>query len=163
MGLITLIKKAGVIIARRRAINFVEGTNVTLTITDDPVNNDIDITIAATGGSGSGDLVSTNNLSDVANVATARTNLGLDTTANQSSSTNKNYVTDAEKIVIGNTSGTNTGDNAVNSLYSGLAGSKQDTLVSATNIKTINGSSILGSGDLTVTGGLTQQQIEGLI
>lgn len=30
---------------------------------------------------------------------------------------------------------------------------KQDTLVSGTNIKTINGSSILGSGDLTVSGG----------
>lgn len=28
-----------------------------------------------------------------------------------------NYVTDAEKIIIGNTSGTNTGDNAVNTLY----------------------------------------------
>lgn len=38
---------------------------------------------------------------------------------------------------------------------------KQATLVSATNIKTINGSSVLGSGDLSV--GLTQQQIEGLI
>jgi hypothetical protein len=37
-----------------------------------------------------------------------------------------NYVTDAEKIVIGNTSGTNTGDNATNSQYSGLAASKQD-------------------------------------
>jgi hypothetical protein len=74
-----------------------------------------------------------------------------------------NYVTDAEKTVIGNTSGTNTGDNATNSQYSGLAASKQDTLVSATNIKTINGSTILGSGDLTVTGGLSQQQIEGLI
>lgn len=53
-------------------------------------------------------------------------------------------------------SGTNTGDNAVNSLYSGLATSKQDTLVSGTNIKTINGSSVLGSGDLTISaGGLT--------
>ena len=31
-----------------------------------------------------------------------------------------NYVTDAEKTVIGNTSGTNTGDNATNSQYSGL-------------------------------------------
>ena len=41
---------------------------------------------------------------------------------------------------------------------------KQDALVSATNIKTINGASILGSGDLTVRGsGLTQQQVEGLI
>tara|TARA_R110000868_G_scaffold36778_1_gene130220 strand:+ start:66 stop:452 length:387 start_codon:yes stop_codon:yes gene_type:complete len=49
-------------------------------------------------------------------------------------------------------SGTNTGDNAINSLYSGLAASKQDTLVSGTNIKTINGSSVLGSGNLVVTG-----------
>jgi hypothetical protein len=48
-------------------------------------------------------------------------------------------------------SGSNTGDNAVNSSYSGLASSKQDTLVSATNIKTINGTTILGSGDLTVS------------
>ena len=31
---------------------------------------------------------------------------------------------------------------------------KQDTLVSGTNIKTINGNSILGSGDLTITGGI---------
>jgi hypothetical protein len=63
-----------------------------------------------------------------------------------------NYVTDAEKVVISNTSGINTGDNAVNSNYSGLAASKQDTLVSATNIKTINGSTLLGAGDLTITG-----------
>ncbi|MEO6610753.1 MAG: metallophosphoesterase [Chitinophagaceae bacterium] len=34
--------------------------------------------------------------------------------------------------------------------------SKQDALVSATNIKTINGSSILGSGDLSVSGSLVK-------
>lgn len=39
----------------------------------------------------------------------------------------------------------------VTGLVSALAG-KQDTLVSATNIKTINGSSVLGSGDLVVSG-----------
>jgi hypothetical protein len=66
---------------------------------------------------------------------------------------NDNYVTDSQLVVIGNTSGTNTGDNATNTQYSGLAASKQDTLVSGTNIKTINGSSVLGSGDLTVSGG----------
>ena len=37
-------------------------------------------------------------------------------------------------------------------LTGGLAG-KQDTLVSGTNIKTINGQSILGSGDLPISGG----------
>ena len=49
-----------------------------------PSNNLSDITNAATArtnlgitGGGSGDMLSTNNLSDVANVATARTNLGL--------------------------------------------------------------------------------------
>jgi hypothetical protein len=34
-----------------------------------------------------------------------------------------------------------------------ILSSKQDTLVSGTNIKTINGSSVLGSGNLVVTGG----------
>mgnify|MGYP000390853885 FL=1 len=67
--------------------------------------------------------------------------------------TNKKYVTDAQLTIIGNTSGTNTGDNATNSQYSGLAASKQDTLVSGTNIKTINSNSLLGSGDLVITAG----------
>jgi len=110
-------------------------------------------------------------------------------------------ITSAESTLLGNTSGTNTGDNATNSQYSGLATSKYDasnpsgyqtagqvqtiadakvvqtitngvtatapsqdavfdalatkqaTLVSATNIKTINGTTILGSGDLVVSGG----------
>lgn len=54
-----------------------------------------------------------------------------------------------------NLTGTNTGDNAVNSLYSGLAASKQDTLISGTNIKTINSNSLLGSGDLVISSGGT--------
>lgn len=72
------------------------------------------------------------------------------TTADIADSTNKRYVTDAQLVVVGNTSGTNTGDNATNSQYSGLATSKQDTLVSATNIKTINSATLLGSGDIAV-------------
>lgn len=73
------------------------------------------------------------------------------TTADIADSTNKRYVTDAQQTVIGNTSGTNSGDNAVNSLYSGLASSKQDTLVSGTNIKTLEGQSLLGSGNIDLT------------
>jgi hypothetical protein len=72
------------------------------------------------------------------------------TTADIASSTDKRYVTDAQLVVVGNTSGTNTGDNATNSQYSGLAASKQDTLVSGANIKTINSTSLLGSGNVAV-------------
>lgn len=50
----------------------------------------------------------------------------------------------------GTATGTNTGDDATNSQYSGLDASKQATLVSGTNIKTINGSTVLGAGDLVV-------------
>jgi hypothetical protein len=40
---------------------------------------------------------------------------------------------------------------------------KQSTLVSGTNIKTVNGESLLGSGNIVISsGGLTQQQVEGL-
>jgi hypothetical protein len=55
-----------------------------------------------------------------------------------------NFVTDAEKTKLANLSGTNTGDQDISG--------KQDVLVSGTNIKTINSSSILGSGNLVVTG-----------
>jgi hypothetical protein len=72
------------------------------------------------------------------------------TTADIADSTNRRYVTDAQLVVVGNTSGTNTGDNATNSQYSGLATSKQDALVSGTNIKTINSTSLLGSGNVAV-------------
>ena len=72
------------------------------------------------------------------------------TTADIADSTNKRYVTDAQLVVVGNTSGTNTGDNATNSQYSGLATSKQDALVSGTNIKTVNSTSLLGSGNVAV-------------
>lgn len=41
----------------RRRLNLIEGTNVTLTVADDPTNNEIDVTIAASGGGGSGDVV----------------------------------------------------------------------------------------------------------
>lgn len=54
------------------------------------------------------------------------------TTADIADSTNKRYVTDANLTTIANTSGTNTGDNATNSQYSGLAASKQDALTLTT-------------------------------
>ena len=55
-----------------------------------------------------------------------------------------NYVTDAEKTVIGNTSGTNTGDNAVNSNYSGLVSN-------ATHTGDVTGSTALTIANNAVT------------
>lgn len=49
------------------------------------------------------------------------------TTADIADSLNKRYVTDANLVTIGNQSGTNTGDNAVNSLYSGLVSNATHT------------------------------------
>jgi hypothetical protein len=61
------------------------------------------------------------------------------------------------KLGITTLSGSNTGDQdlsgyaTTSALTTGLA-TKQPTLVSGTNIKTINGTSVLGSGDIVVTG-----------
>lgn len=112
------------------------GTGVNIT-----TNSRGDKVINAIGGAGAVDSV---------NGQTGAVVLG---TGDISDSLNKRYVTDADLTTISNTSNTNTGDNAVNSLYSGLGASKQDTLQSGTNIKTVNGSSLLGSGDVTITGG----------
>lgn len=38
----------------RRRLNLIEGTNVTITMTDDPTNNEIDVTLAASGSGGGG-------------------------------------------------------------------------------------------------------------
>ena len=65
------------------------------------------------------------------------------TTADISDSVDKRYVTDAQATVIGNTSGTNTGDNATNSQYSGLAASKQDVIT--------GGASTITSSNLTAS------------
>lgn len=67
---------------------------------------------------GGGDMLSTNNLSDLANTTTARQNLGVEIGVDVAPAlgTDDNYVTDAEKTVIGNTSGTNTGDQDLSGL-----------------------------------------------
>jgi hypothetical protein len=55
IGAVT-VEKNGTAVATRRNVNFIEGTNITLTIADDSANDEVDITIAASGGGGGGNL-----------------------------------------------------------------------------------------------------------
>lgn len=85
------------------------------------------------------------------------------TTADIADSTNKRYVTDANLTTIGNQSGTNTGDNAVNSLYSGLAASKENVSNKATDFTVVNNTlypTVQAAKDYTdtVAQGLTTKQ-----
>ena len=47
------VENNGTLVGTRRAINFIPGTNVSLTIADDAANEEVDVTINATGGGGS--------------------------------------------------------------------------------------------------------------
>lgn len=46
------VAKAGSDVGTRNRINFIEGANVTITVTDDSGSDEVDVTIASTGGSG---------------------------------------------------------------------------------------------------------------
>ena len=49
---VEVVKNSGAVVGTRKQLNFIEGTNVTLTIADDAGNDQVDITIASTGASG---------------------------------------------------------------------------------------------------------------
>lgn len=66
-------------------------------------------------------------------------NADTTTTANITDAANKRFVTDAQLVVIGNTSNTNTGDETTASIQSKRP------------IKTINSNSLEGSGDVSIT------------
>jgi hypothetical protein len=47
------VKKNGTLVGTEQNVNLIEGTNVTLTVTDSPSTKTVDVTINATGGGGS--------------------------------------------------------------------------------------------------------------
>lgn len=67
-------------------------------------------------------------------------------------STNRTWTIDKTSVGLGNVDNTSDLNKPVSTATQTALNAKQDTLVSATNIKTINGSSVLGSGDLVVSG-----------
>lgn len=78
----------------------------------------------------------------VNSIAAVSGNITLETSDIPESAVDYKYVTDAEKVVISNTSGTNTGDNSPNSLYSGLAASKEDVANKSTSVVTDQASDV---------------------
>ena len=62
------------------------------------------------------------------------------------------FLTSAERTKLTNTSGTNSGDNAVNSLYSGLAASKEDTITAGTTSQYYRGDKSFQTLDKTAVG-----------
>jgi hypothetical protein len=66
-----------------------------------------------------------------------------------------------DEVGLGNVDNTADLDKPVSTATQTALNAKQDTLVSATNIKTINGESVLGSGDLVVSGGSGGSGLQG--
>lgn len=46
----TVVKKAGTLTGTRRGVNFIEGANVTISVSDDAANEQVNVTISASGG-----------------------------------------------------------------------------------------------------------------
>lgn len=84
-GLNVRKNSAGSVFTRRR-LNFIEGTNVTLTVADDGTDGEVDITIAATGGGGGSGTVTDfiftdgNGFDGTVTTSTATPTLSLTTT-----------------------------------------------------------------------------------
>ena len=75
--------------------------------------------------------------------------LGADVYAHTSAVNNPHGVTKAQ-VGLGNVDNTADADKPISTLTQAALDTKQNTLVSGTNIKTINGTSILGSGDYEI-------------
>ena len=135
-----------------------EGTN--LYYTEARVNANANVTAAytnritsltTTGSSGAATLLSNTlnipnyTLSGLGGVPTSRTLTINGTTYDLSA--DRSWTISAGGVAWGGITGTLSDQTDLNSALSG----KQATLISGTNIKTINGSSVLGSGDLVVS------------
>ena len=132
----------------------VKPDGTTITITDDG-------TISAVGGGGGGATIDDSTTATTSVWSSSKTNTEISTVANEVVQVQGNVasldgdVSTLKTNVSGlktDVSGLKTDVSGLKTDVSGLKTSKQNTLVSGTNIKTINGETILGEGDITVGG-----------
>jgi len=119
------------------------------------------------GGSGwlaaysslSGALIAASNLADLTNVVSARSNLGLGNVENKSSAAIRSELTSGNVTsALGFTpynAASLSADLAPYLLSATASSTYQPILVSGASIKTVNGQSVLGSGNIQIDGGVT--------
>ena len=112
-------------------------------------SNTGDQTLAGLGGVASNPAITAGTRTKITFDTKGLVTAGADaTTADIAASANKNYVTDAQLTIIGNTSGTNTGDNSPNTLYSGFVSNATHTgdATGATALKVVGINNVILSG-----------------
>jgi len=131
--------------------NLVSGTNIK-TVNTQSILGSGNITI---GGSAAwGGITGTlSTQTDLQSALNAKENSITAGTTSQYYRGDKTFQTlDKTAVGLGNVDNTSDANKPISTATQTALNAKQNTLVSATNIKTINGASVLGSGDLTVTG-----------
>jgi hypothetical protein len=81
----------------------------------------------------------------------AQITANLSTLTSHTSNTSNPHSTTKAQVGLGNADNTSDANKPVSTATQTALNAKQDTLVSGTNIKTINGTSVLGSGDIVTS------------
>lgn len=120
----------------------IAGENITLTDLSDGT-----VKINAAGGGSGGATIDDSTTATTSVWSSSKTNTEITTVANEVVQVQGDVAS-----LDGDVSTLKTGVSGLKTDVSGLKTSKQNTLVSGTNIKTINGETILGEGDIAVGG-----------
>jgi hypothetical protein len=81
----------------------------------------------------------------------AQITANLSTLTSHTSNTSNPHATTKAQVGLGNADNTSDANKPVSTATQTALNAKQDTLISGTNIKTINGTSVLGSGDIVTS------------
>jgi hypothetical protein len=145
----------------RRNLNIIPGTNISVSAVDNSGSNQVDVTINATGGSGTVTSIATSSPITGGTITTSGT-IGINDAKADSLTKGASTFKDSDfddngagLISIDYTNGQSANTTTKGFLTStdwNTFNGKQDLLVSGTNIKTVNGATLLGSGNLTTLG-----------